>query len=133
MPDKKYKDIEEWVNENLTTLNDFVGQPPPLLLPAPAGDWDINPNHLALVAQLARANGLPVDEDIVQMAALALTEVDKIKQLKINTLLWQYIIILMFNAWVQTPDQQKFSLMKSAFLMGLATERTLEWEVDEDP
>jgi len=120
-------DIRDWINKYLFNA-DEIKKP----LPAPPEEeWDINPLHLQQLVELARANGLEIDEDLLEMAAIALTELDHLKEVKIKTLLWQYFICVLFNTWTQLPPQRRFGVVMTAFLLGIAAERTLDWEFNE--
>lgn len=121
-------DIQDWINDNLLNA-DFVKKKP---LPEKNEEWDINPIHLQQLVELARANGLEIDEDLLEMAAIALTELDHLKEVKIKTLLWQYFICVLFNTWTQLPPQRRFGVVMTSFLLGIAVERTLEWEFNEN-
>ena len=128
MEEEKYKDIRDFINQ-MPQVNGFEGVPPKEPpIQDDTGEWDINPLHLQMLTALARANGLEIDEDLLEMAAMALTELDHLKETKIKTLLWQYFICVLFNTWTNLPPQRRFGVVMTAFLLGISVERTLDWE-----
>ena len=129
--EEKFRNIKDFINQ-MPQINGFEGIPPKEPpTQDDTGEWDINPLHLQMLTNLARANGLEMDEDLLEMAAIALTEFDHLKEVKIKTLLWQYFVCMLFNTWVQCPPQRRFGIIQTAFILGIACEKTLEWEFDD--
>jgi len=130
----RFRKIEDFINQNFSQLNEFEGIPPkePPTQNGTEDEWDINPIHLQRLVELARANGLELDEDLLGMAAIALTELDNLTETKIKKLLWQYFICVLFNTWTNLPPQRRFGVVMTAFLLGIAVERTLDWEFEDN-
>jgi hypothetical protein len=116
----------DWIN-NFKPIDD-IG--PQKLLPAPKEEWDVSPDDLFYVSQIVRQNGLPVDEDFIKMMAIVIGEMRNITETKMNALLYQYIIAILFDVWAKMPENKKFGIMKTALVFGMAMERSIDWEED---
>lgn len=98
--------------------------------PSQEYDWEADIEDIEYVAGLVRQNGLPMDEDLVRMLACTITEMKK-SESKMPQLLWQYIIVIMFNTYNKMPPQNRFGIMKTAFIFGVYLERLYDWELDD--
>lgn len=129
---------ERWLNwiNNLKKI-DNIG--PPKLLPSGEEqsdseedeDWEVNPDDVIYVTNIVRQNGLPINEEFIEMMATVLGEMRKIVGQKINSLLWNYIMIVIHDRWSHKPETQRFAIMQTALIMGIALERTIDWEFYE--
>jgi len=130
MPEKKWKTIQDYINENVETDNISGG--PPLLPPTtPEDDWGCDPELLLYVSTIVRQSGLAINEEYLKMVAISLTEMRHISETKISNLLWQYFIVVLLDTFQKLPQTQKFDAVKMAIAFGIAIERTLEWEYKE--
>jgi hypothetical protein len=64
------------------------------------------------------------------MMAIVIGEMRNITETKMNALLYQYIIAILFDVWAKMPENKKFGIMKTALVFGMAMERSIDWEED---
>lgn len=121
---------ERWLNwiNNLHKIDDIPNEPKG----KDYGEIEIDSEILTFVENVVRDNGLEHNQEYIEMVSTAIMTVKEIKESKMPERLWQYITIILWNWFVQVPPSQRMSQMQVAFVLGMAFERSIDWEVTPD-
>jgi hypothetical protein len=105
-----------------------IDPPPVKRIPIPKPKDDIE----LLVQNIVLASGLHYEQDFVEIVADMLREAEVIKQTKMDTLLFSYIVLILWS--VYTECSSKMDAMKRAWILGMAFNESMSWEEynDED-
>ena len=117
---------ERWLNwiNSLQKIDELPDKPKDY------AEREITPEILTFVENIVRDNGLEHNQDYIEMIATAMMTVAEIKDGKMPELLWQYITIILWHWFSQCQPSKRMSQMQVAFILGMAFERSLDWEVE---
>lgn len=122
--DSQFQRWKDWI-EGLHKIDQISNEPKG----KDYGEIDIDPDILTFVENVVRDNGLDHNQEYIEMVATAIMTVKEIKQSKMPEQLWQYITIVLWHWFVQVLPSQRMSQMQVAFVLGMAFERSIDWEV----